>query len=65
VSPARLRATGFLGAACAVVASATIWLVLTDPVTTADAVQRRDLLPLLAALAQAVGDSVRTLLCYL
>jgi uncharacterized membrane protein len=47
------------------VAGATIWLVLTDPVTVADAVAQGDVSPLARALAQVLYDAVRSLLEYL
>lgn len=47
------------------VAGATVWLVLTDPVTVADAVAQGDVSPLARALAQVLYDAVRSLLEYL
>ncbi|MPZ20316.1 MAG: hypothetical protein GEV06_20725 [Luteitalea sp.] len=47
------------------VAGATIWLVLTDPVTVADAVAQGDVSPLARALAQVLYDAVQSLLEYL
>jgi hypothetical protein len=47
------------------VAGATIWLVLTDPVTVADAVAQGEVTPLARALAQVLYDAVRSLLEYL
>ncbi|MGH9160715.1 MAG: hypothetical protein ACRD2X_12125 [Vicinamibacteraceae bacterium] len=47
------------------VAGATVWLVLTDPVTVADAVAQGEVTPLARALAQVLYDAVRSLLEYL
>ncbi|MPY88436.1 MAG: hypothetical protein GEU99_10970 [Luteitalea sp.] len=47
------------------VAGATIWLVLTDPVTVADSVAKGDVSPLARALAQVLYDAMRSLLEYL
>ena len=46
-------------------AVATIWLLLTDPVTVADAVSERDISPLVRELASAVYAALLNLLKYL
>ena len=46
-------------------AVATIWLLLTDPVTVADAVSERDISPLVRELASAIYAALRNLLKYL
>ena len=49
----------------AVLAVATIWLLLTDPITVADAVNQGNVSPLVRQLAQAVWEALRGLLRYL
>ena len=49
----------------AVVAGATIWLLLTDPVTVADAVGEGSVSPFIKELAAVVVDALRGLLRYL
>jgi hypothetical protein len=56
---------GTLAILSAVVASATIWLVLTDPVTVADAVDTGQMSPVLKALATALYGALAGLLKYL
>jgi hypothetical protein len=53
------------GALAATLAVATIWLLLTDPVTVADAVQRRDVSPIVRALAGAIYDAMKGLFKYI
>jgi hypothetical protein len=53
------------GALAATLAVATIWLLLTDPITVADAVQRRDVSPIVRALAGAIYDAVKGLFKYI
>jgi hypothetical protein len=55
-----------LGAlAAAPVAAASLWLLLTDPMTAGEVVERGDLLPLARALAVAVGRALEAILAYL
>ena len=56
---------GMVAAFSAVLAGATIWLLLTNPVTVADAVNQGDVSPLVKELAQVVYDALRGLLKYL
>jgi hypothetical protein len=56
---------GTLAILSAVVAGATIWLVLTDPVTVADAVDTGQMSPVLKALATALYGALAGLLKYL
>ena len=49
----------------ATLAAATIWLVLTDPVTVADAVSEQDITPLVRDLAAIIFEALRNLLRYL
>ena len=60
-----LSVFGVFGAIAATLAVATIWLLLTDPVTVADAVQRRDVSPLVRALAGALYDAMKGLFKYI
>ena len=48
-----------------VLAGATIWLMLTSPVTVATAVNQGDVSPLVRELAQAVLNALAGLLKYL
>jgi hypothetical protein len=48
-----------------VLAVATVWLFLTNPVTVATAVNEGDVSPLVRNLAQAIVDALRGLLRYL
>jgi hypothetical protein len=60
-----MAASGLLAAA---VASATIWLLLTDPITLADAAEglkTGDPGPLVQALGAAILDALRGLFKYL
>ena len=57
---------GIVGLLAATLAAATIWLVLTDPVTVADAVgDRQDITPLVRDLAAVIWEALRSLLRYL
>lgn len=49
----------------ATLAAATIWLLLTDPVTVADAVSEGNVSPLVRELANVLYDALRELLKYL
>ena len=56
---------GVVGVLAATLAAATIWLVLTDPVTVADAVSEQDITPLVRDLAALIYEALRSLLRYL
>jgi hypothetical protein len=56
---------GVVGILAATLAGATIWLLLTDPVTVADAVAAGEISPLVKALAIALYDALSGLLRYL
>ena len=56
---------GIVGVLAIVLAGATIWLLLTDPVTVADAVQSGKVSPLVRALATSLYDAMKGLLKYL
>jgi hypothetical protein len=56
---------GMVAVFSAVLAGATIWLLLTNPVTVADAVNQGGVSPLVKELAQVVYEALRGLLRYL
>jgi hypothetical protein len=56
---------GMLAVVAAILATATIWLVLTDPVTVANSVSEGDVSPLVRELASAVFEALKGLLKYL
>jgi hypothetical protein len=62
----RVTSLGVLiGVASAVVAGATIWLVVTDPVTIASAVEDGEVSPLVRRLAEVLYNALAGLLTYL
>ena len=56
---------GVVGLVAAALAGATIWLLVTDPVTVADAVATGEVSPLMRALAGVLADALRDLAKYL
>ncbi len=56
---------GIVGVLAVVIAGATIWLLLTDPVTVAESVDTGEVSPLVRSLARAIFDALRGLLKYL
>ena len=54
-----------VGILAAVIAGATIWLLLTDPVTVAESVDTGEVSPLVQSLASALYDALIGLLRYL
>ncbi|HEY7790226.1 MAG TPA: hypothetical protein VIC33_06935 [Vicinamibacterales bacterium] len=50
---------------CAIIAGAVIWLMLTDPVTVATAVNQGQVSPFAMELAQVILNALRGLLSYL
>ena len=56
---------GLVAILAAVIAGATIWLMLTDPVTVANAVDEGEISPLVRQLAQVLYNAVAGLLQYL
>lgn len=56
---------GLVAIVCAVVAGAVIWLMLTDPVTVATAVNGGDVTPFARELASVILNAIRGLLSYL
>ena len=60
-----LSVFGVFGAIAATLAVATIWLLLTDPVTVAESIDSGEVSPLVRSLAGAIFDALRGLLKYL
>ena len=56
---------GVVGVLAATLAAATIWLILTDPVTVADAVSEQDITPVVRELAVIIFEAIQGLLRYL
>jgi hypothetical protein len=54
-----------VGMVSAVVAGATIWLVITDPVTVASAIEGGEVSPLVRRLAEVLYNALSGLLAYL
>ena len=54
-----------IGVAAAIVAGATIWLLLTDPVTVATAVDTGEISPLVLQLAELIYSAIAQLLAFL
>lgn len=59
------RMAVLIGVAAAVIAGATIWLVLTDPVAVANALDGGEISPLIEALAEVIYNALVGLLDYL
>ena len=60
-----MRVAGAVGIIAATLAAATNWLLLTDPVTVADAVNEQDVTPFVRQLARVLYDAVLRLARYL
>lgn len=56
---------GMVGVLAAVIAGATIWLLLTDPVTVAESVDSGEVSPIVRSLASSIFEALRGLLKYL
>jgi hypothetical protein len=56
---------GLIAIVSILLAGATVWLLLTNPVTVANAVNEGEVSPLVRELAQALFDALRGLLKYL
>ena len=54
-----------VGILATVIAGATIWLLLTDPVTVAESVDSGEVSPLVTSLAGRILEALRGLLKYL
>ena len=63
-----LSLVGVIGVLAAVLATAALWLAITDPVTTATAVDKAangDVSPIVKALAGALYDALQGIIKYL
>jgi len=58
-------AAAFIAAVAAIVAAATIWLLVTDPVTMAVAIESGEVTPLVRQLADLLYEALKGLLGYL
>jgi hypothetical protein len=56
---------GLIAIVSIILASATIWLFLTNPVTVATAVNEGEISPFVRSLAQVLYDALRGILKYL
>jgi hypothetical protein len=56
---------GLVGLQSIVLAGATIWLLLTDPVTVAESVDTGEVTPLVTTLAARIFEALRGLLRFL
>jgi hypothetical protein len=56
---------GVVGVLAVIIAGATTWLVLTDPVTVAESVDSGEVSPLVRTLATTIFEALRGLLKYL
>ncbi len=65
LSSTALTATGMLGVLSAVLATATLWMLLTDPVTVATTVDGGNISSMLHAIATAMRETFAALLRYL
>jgi hypothetical protein len=54
-----------IGVGATVIASATIWLMLTDPVTVANAIESGEVSPMARRIAEVIYDALAGLLRYL
>ena len=60
-----LSLVAVVGVLALALAGATIWLLVTQPVTVADAVSKGEVSPLAKALAGAIYDALQGILKYL
>jgi hypothetical protein len=60
-----LSLAAVIGLVAAALAGATIWLLVTQPVTVADAVASGEVSPLMKALAGALYDALAGIMKYL
>lgn len=62
----RVTSVGVLiGVVAAIIAGATIWLLITDPVTVANAIEDGEISPLARRLAEVLYSAIAGLLAYL
>ena len=62
---ASLKVAGAIAVMCVVLAASTIWLVLSDPVAVATAVNTGDLAPVYSFISRAFVDALQAILRYL
>ena len=62
---ASLKVAGAVAVMCVVLAASTIWLVLSDPVDVATAVNTGDLSPVYTFISRAFVDALQAVLRYL
>ena len=60
-----ISVVGIVGLHAVVIAGATIWLLLTDPVTVAESIDAGEVSPLVTTLAWRIFEALRDLLKYL
>ena len=60
-----LSLVGVVGVMAVALAGATIWLLVTQPVTVADAVAQGEMSPIVRALGAALYEALQGLLKYL
>jgi hypothetical protein len=65
VARVSLSLFGVVAVVSAIIAGATVWLLLTDPVTVADAVNEGQVTPLVRELASVLYQAFSGLLKYL
>ncbi|HEX5474517.1 MAG TPA: hypothetical protein VFX12_07655 [Vicinamibacterales bacterium] len=65
VARVSLSVVGVVGVVAAALAAATIWLIVTQPVTVADAVASGEVSPLVRALAGVLYNALEGLIKYL
>lgn len=65
MKPWSVNAFGAVAVICLVLAVASIWLFLTEPVTVANAVNDGQVTPLVLGLAQVILGAIEGLLKYL
>lgn len=62
---ATMSLIGLVAVTSALLATATIWLLLTDPVSVAGAFDEGEISPLVTVLATAIRNALESLLAYL
>lgn len=60
-----LSVVAMVGVLAATIAGATIWLIVTDPVTVSEAVAKGDVRPIVEALGGVLMGAIRGLFKYL
>lgn len=65
IAAATLRVSGVVAVVCVVLAVSAVWLVLSDPVAVATAVQSGDLSSTYTLVSHALVEALRALMKYL